>query len=729
MMFKQKIRFLLGFLIKKLNLSNTGKFILFHFTKIQSFIVLDSNVELYFRRSITGKDFIPFWSDIDVTLIIKDNELGKLRKSLKKISFLTAINPFLKDIELVDGATNLHWLDYSGIKNWNKSAWLSQGGEKLQNKEWKDLFIQEICYNLVWEHRFLYEQLNKKINLFFQKKISRLDLISAYKIIADIEGLLFILKSQTVLSRKDILKSYKLYGEVDKIYFTHDEIKLHFEFIMEKFSVLTNKIFTSLGLILKKQLDDFEEPFEIHLGQIEENIVFFNFKSVFVEDFNKVSLEKYLGQAEGIIVLTPKLYKIYKICGVQEIDILIGLSQKPPYQFVNKYLNVRLLQDYIQAILEKKDELVLFFCRINIEKLLSSRLGAQEALSYTKDPNEDNLSHYVRVRNFILNMQEQTLPNDYIELIHGDKNYNDFLVVNWCFHTICNFKCTYCPDTLHDGAVQGPDLELVLKTCDEIIFQANKEKFFFEFTGGEITYYRKFTELMLELKKREVDTGIISNGSRDLKWWAEHRHLIDHICLSFHCEQGDAEHFYKVVAYLNETVTTHVNIMMPPDQFDTLHAFAKKLASEIQGISISMQPLLENMNGKIFDYTKEQMKILSEHNLPWCSNVLHSPNSDRVTKIYRGSLLKVDPTGATVETNSAELITNAQNNWNNWQCWAGLENIVIDKDGSIYRGWCFQGGKIGSIYSTFELPKKPVHCKANFCHCGLDIMATKKRSL
>lgn len=318
---------------------------------------------------------------------------------------------------------------------------------------------------------------------------------------------------------------------------------------------------------------------------------------------------------------------------------------------------------------------------------------------------------------------------NYSELIHGDKRYNDFMVVNWCFHTICNFKCSYCPKSLHDGAVQGPDLEIVLKTCDEIITQSNKEKFFFEFTGGEITYYRKFSELMLELKKREVDTGIISNGSRDLKWWLEHKHLLDHICLSFHSEQGDPEHFYNVVALLNESVTTHVNIMMPPGQFDKLHAFANKLASEIDGISISMQPLLENLNGQMFNYSAEQLKTLSEHKLQWGSDLKHFPNADRHTKIYRGELLKVGPNGNQTQTNSAELITNGENNWKGWHCWAGIENIVIDKDGKMYRGWCHQGNEIGSIYEDFILPRRPVFCQASFCHCGLDIMSTKKKKI
>lgn len=728
MNYKKNVRFLLGFIAKKLNFSDFFRYFFIKITQIQFAITLDKNIEPYFRRSITGKSFVPFWSDIDITFIIKENDLSRLNSSLEKISKLIKFNYFVKDVEIIDGSNNLNWVDYSGYKNWTRSTWLGNQSTFL-DKDLSQVSSLEICYNLIWEHRFLYEQLNLKLNALSKNDLSRIDLISAYKIIADIEKLTFFSKDRESATRESILNSYRLYPNLFKLFLQKEEYQNHLDFIVDKFVTLTNFLIRYFTSIFEKELNRLELPHQFKINQIDENITFFNFKCIFLNELDTLSMKSNLVSSIKVTVLTPQLYKIYKICGIQEIDFLLKLNTQSDYNFLEKYIPTRLLQDYIQAILEKKDETVLFFCRKNIDKFLYTRFQEHEALSYTKHIDETNLEHYVRVRDLILNMQNLLPTTNYVELIHGDKNYNDFLVVNWCFHTICNFKCTYCPTSLHDGAVRGPDLELVLKTCDNIIFQSNKEKFFFEFTGGEMTYYRKFTELMQELKKRDVETGIISNGSRDLKWWSEHRHLLDHICLSFHCEQGEADHFYNVVAFLNETVTTHVNIMMLPEKFEALHEFSKKLSSEIQGISISMQPLLENMAGSIFNYTEEQLRILSEHVLPWGTNLKHFPNPLRETKIYRGSLLKVNPAGESVETNSAELITNAENNWMDWQCWAGLENIVIDKDGSMYRGWCLQGGVIGSIFQDFELPKKPIHCKSQNCYCGLDIMATKKKFL
>jgi MoaA/NifB/PqqE/SkfB family radical SAM enzyme len=314
----------------------------------------------------------------------------------------------------------------------------------------------------------------------------------------------------------------------------------------------------------------------------------------------------------------------------------------------------------------------------------------------------------------------------YKSLIHGQQKYHDYLVVNWCFHNICNFSCSYCPDTLHNGKARGMPLEIVTRFCENIIKTTIKKKVFFEFTGGEMTYYRNFSELFEFLKSKGADTGLISNGSRDLKWWAGHRHLIDHICLSFHGEEGDADHFYDVVKYMNETVTTHVNIMMLPEKFDELYKFSQKIASTIDGVSISMQPLMEGMAGDLFNYTEEQKKILDTQELPWKENVQYRANEGKEIKVYRGEMRKEYSDGSTEVVSTPELISKKENDWFGWDCNIGIENIVVDLAGNVLRGWCGVGGIIGNIRDeNFKVPSKPVRCTSHLCACGLDIMATK----
>jgi hypothetical protein len=49
-------------------------------------------------------------------------------------------------------------------------------------------------------------------------------------------------------------------------------------------------------------------------------------------------------------------------------------------------------------------------------------------------------------------------------------------------------------------------------------------------------------------------------------------------------------------------------------------------------------------------------------------------------------------------------------------------------DGSIYRGWCKEGGSLGRIDQLdLVLPTEPVLCNKKMCHCNFDIMCTKEK--
>lgn len=314
----------------------------------------------------------------------------------------------------------------------------------------------------------------------------------------------------------------------------------------------------------------------------------------------------------------------------------------------------------------------------------------------------------------------------YQRLDHGKKVYGDYFVVNWCFFTICNFKCTYCPDNLHDGKYRGLPIDTVKAFCKKIVDSKPDKKIFFEFTGGEVTYYKDFIPLFQYLKSIGAETGLISNGSRDITFWEKHKNLIDHICLSFHPEGGEMDHFFEVVKILNEVTTVHVNIMMLPSKFTELYAFAEKIASQVEHVSVSVQALFENMDGKIFQYTPEQKQLLDKQELPWGKNIQYRALPSKTHKVYRGEMKKTYADGREEVVTPPELIARGENNWMGWDCNIGLENLVVDYQGNVMRGWCGVGGIVGNVTdANFRLPENPVLCSSKNCHCGLDIMATK----
>lgn len=311
-----------------------------------------------------------------------------------------------------------------------------------------------------------------------------------------------------------------------------------------------------------------------------------------------------------------------------------------------------------------------------------------------------------------------------IKIEHQNPNNNDWFVVNWCLGNTCNFECSYCPDGLHDGSRKWPELDTLKAFISRIKAHYAPKKMFFEFTGGEVTMYRHFIELAEFCHEMDVKIGFISNGSRTLRWWKENKHLFDHVCLSFHPEEGDEDHFIQVVNEVKDTIMTHVNIMMSPDQFDRCYAIARRFKA-LDNISIALQPLIHDFGEIVYDYTPEQKQVLENQyelivkHIKWTKKPHH----------YRGAMNKIYEDGTKSASSAHRFISTKTNNWAGWKCYAGVEQLIVDMDGSIHRGWCKVGGAIGNIHDTeLNLPTEPVLCDKTMCHCNFDIMSTKEKA-
>jgi MoaA/NifB/PqqE/SkfB family radical SAM enzyme len=72
--------------------------------------------------------------------------------------------------------------------------------------------------------------------------------------------------------------------------------------------------------------------------------------------------------------------------------------------------------------------------------------------------------------------------------------------------------------------------------------------------------------------------------------------------------------------------------------------------------------------------------------------------------------------------------TLTKNKWNTfkrWKCMAGIETLMIDNDGSVYRATCKQGGILGNLETGFKLEEDPVLCMKQWCNCAADLNTTK----
>jgi MoaA/NifB/PqqE/SkfB family radical SAM enzyme len=208
-----------------------------------------------------------------------------------------------------------------------------------------------------------------------------------------------------------------------------------------------------------------------------------------------------------------------------------------------------------------------------------------------------------------------------------------------------------------------------------------------------------------------------------LRWWEENKQFFDHVCLSYHPEFSDDKHFIEVIKILNDDVRTHVNIMMSPQKFDHCFEVADKI-KDLGNVSMALQPLIVDFGDQLYEYNDFQKKIFDKQHELISKHIKFTKTFD----YYRGAMRVVYPDGTTQVSSAHRFIGLKANDWSGWNCYAGVEQLIVDMDGSIHRGWCKEGGTIGKIDDlTIELPIEPIVCTKTMCHCNFDIMCTKEK--
>jgi len=320
--------------------------------------------------------------------------------------------------------------------------------------------------------------------------------------------------------------------------------------------------------------------------------------------------------------------------------------------------------------------------------------------------------------NQVINMTE---IHNYERLEHLNPHNDNWFVVNWCLGSTCNFECSYCPVNLHDGKHKWHDTSNIKDFIQRIKSFHPEKNIYFEFTGGEVTLNKDFIEICKFCTESDVKVGFISNGSRTLRWWEENKGYFDTVILSFHSEFANPSHFCEVVKILHENVRVHVNVMMKAENWDNCVDLANNI-KDIGNCSMALQPLAHGLSGALYDYTTEQLDFISNQHALLTGQIKYTKHFD----VYRGAMKTVYANGTSDPRTAHSFIGKNTNNWEGWACYAGVEQLIVDMDGTIWRGWCRAGGKIGTIGDPqLTLPTAPITCPMSRCHCNYDIMSTK----
>lgn len=296
-----------------------------------------------------------------------------------------------------------------------------------------------------------------------------------------------------------------------------------------------------------------------------------------------------------------------------------------------------------------------------------------------------------------------------MKLTYQDPDKNNWFLVTWNLGNKCNYRCSYCPSMFNDGSTGWPEWEDVKNFVTKLNQELPSKDICFRISGGEPTYWKHFLEFAELANSFGNSFTFLSNGSRDLEYFAAISKLSSGILLSYHPEYTDPNHFIEISKVSECPIA--VNLMMMPDRFDTLVSIAEQLYTN-STLAIWPKMVLDkiNMTNKVSNYTDQQKNLIK--NWPYFRSI-----DDK--KMHRGKLL-LD--GKLVTAN--DIVLQGLNKHKGWECWAGLDMINVDYTGNVFRADCGQG-PLGTI-KNFTLPSTTIICNKDLCSCLSDIYLKKE---
>ncbi len=321
----------------------------------------------------------------------------------------------------------------------------------------------------------------------------------------------------------------------------------------------------------------------------------------------------------------------------------------------------------------------------------------------------------------------KTVEAEVVAIEHQLEETKKMLIVDWSLGNTCNYTCSYCPPDTHSGTHPFVEKEDILSFTEKVLSHYRDElgqEICFLYTGGEVTIFDDFMDLIKIQKESGNSIGISTNGSRPVRYWEQAREYLDHISISYHSDHTNVDHFIRVINCIKNHSLTHVNIMMKPEACDECINIAYRVLEETDEVTIDLQIVLENFQ-KPYEYTDEQ----TENILKAGADINSKLKLKRERKPYRGLMRLQYSNGTNELIKPGVILTNNMNAWKGWECNVGVEQLVIDMHGNVKRSWCGHTGVVGNVRDEkIDFPKASYTCPVERCTGGItDIMTTKVR--
>jgi len=290
-------------------------------------------------------------------------------------------------------------------------------------------------------------------------------------------------------------------------------------------------------------------------------------------------------------------------------------------------------------------------------------------------------------------------------------DHKDSIHVEWNLGKRCNFDCGYCPAEIHDNFSPHTNIKVLLNAIDELVEIGKPIRL--SLTGGEPSVHPDIEEL-LDYASQKCDwINMTTNGTRKPSWYANLP--VQHMVFSIHF---DNDHWRRVT--------------------DNIIMYTQELDQEEKNIPFQLNIMAHH---EYMDQVRESVNAFDAYHIPYVVRRIRWTDADDRDwfddmKYQTKDLEWILDKDATARPNcivdddqlihANDIIKKHMNNFEGWTCNAGLESLMINWDGDVYRATCRVGGSLGNIYNgTFAVPVKPIICTRKWCTCAADIPLTK----
>lgn len=287
----------------------------------------------------------------------------------------------------------------------------------------------------------------------------------------------------------------------------------------------------------------------------------------------------------------------------------------------------------------------------------------------------------------------------------------DCCIVTLFIHNVCNYSCSYCSDFHRDGSYRWPEDWTPYLNFINDLKQRNRY-LYIEVLGGEPTVWPAFQDFVDTISDDSVFVEFSTNASRTLRYWEQFRTHRAFVFLSWHYEQTDDDHFYRVAEIMQHKASVSIPLMVVPDNYERAVALYERL----KGLSVEITPKFTrtSIHGHdYFDYTEQQRE--------WIQRSYYNRMRDFGLDWTVPRNLHFDGEPRKFMT----VLDQGLHQFQGYTCTAGIKRFSVDPNGDIKRCTKRVGGVIGNLFTGYTLPDAPIVCNYAACPCKLDAIVEK----